>query len=703
MLAVQTRNAKQATTSVTTEHSQTKPAYRPDIDGLRAIAVLSVVGFHAFPDIFEGGFIGVDIFFVISGFLISTIIFTSLNQDNFSFIEFYSRRIKRIFPALLVLIAGSLLFGWFFLFPEEYAQLGKHIAGGTGFVSNFILLAESGYFDNAAESKPLLHLWSLGIEEQFYIIWPLVLWWAWKKKFNYLKIAIFFAFLSFALNIGFIHRDAVTTFYSPLTRFWELLAGSILAYIALYATSSNVGVKKKILFAFPGYLMPTQSAHEHKETQHNFRSLLGAALLMLGMAMMNKDRTFPGWWALLPVAGSVLIISAGANSWINRVILSWRPLVWFGLISFPLYLWHWPLLSFVRVVKGAWPTWEVRVAAVFLSVVLAWLTYKFIEKPLRFGRHRKRAVVILLLLMGVVGVLGYGVYQKEGMPRRNFAPQPGMYMKSIATPERRDECFEIPFAFEKKNNWFCNLGDPQASPRIFAYGDSHALSLVPALDKLGTEKNMQIQFAGSSGCPPLLGIQSMRGEKWIKEYNCKKLNERIFEHVKNNQIDTVLLIARWTYYTGGVTRPNELNPISMRESEPTTVELSRASFEFGLKQTIEKYASIGVKIFLVEDNPQQLHEPKDVLKKFRHPSDIQINKLAVPAQEHIKDQYAVSKLFRNFTGERVKTINFNDLLCNEEACPLVVDGKFLYSDDDHLSVTGAMHVYPRLYAELVKD
>ncbi|MDP3004588.1 acyltransferase, partial [Methylotenera sp.] len=224
----------------------THPKYRPDIDGLRAVAVLSVVIYHAFPKFIRGGFIGVDIFFVISGFLISTIIFGSLERNSFNFIEFYSRRIKRIFPALLLVLTASFVFGWFALLADEYKQLGKHIAGGAGFISNFLFWKESGYFDNAAETKPLLHLWSLGIEEQFYIVWPLLLWLAWKKRFNLLTITILVAVISFALNISKVHSDAVAAFYSPQTRFWELLVGSVLAYMTMHRRSLSPKFKHKL-------------------------------------------------------------------------------------------------------------------------------------------------------------------------------------------------------------------------------------------------------------------------------------------------------------------------------------------------------------------------------------------------------------------------------------------------------------------------
>ena len=190
---------------------------------------------------------GVDVFFVISGFLISTIIFENLESDTFSFSEFYARRIKRIFPSLLLILIASYVFGWFILLADEYKQLGKHIAAGAGFISNFVLWNEAGYFDNSAETKPLLHLWSLGIEEQFYIVWPFIIWFAWRKKFNLLTLTIIVALVSFALNIKGVKQDLVATFYSPQTRFWELLSGSVLAWFALYKKDSFSNFKLRMM------------------------------------------------------------------------------------------------------------------------------------------------------------------------------------------------------------------------------------------------------------------------------------------------------------------------------------------------------------------------------------------------------------------------------------------------------------------------
>ena len=260
----------------------THPQYRADIDGLRAIAVLSVVGFHAFPSWIQGGFIGVDVFFVISGFLISTIIIGNLEKNSFSFIEFYSRRVKRIFPALLLVLIACFVFGWFALFADEYKQLGKHVAGGAGFVLNFLLQNESGYFNNAAETKPLLHLWSLGVEEQFYIIWPLLMWFAWKQHLNMMKIAIAIGGISFVLNIYEVHNDIVAAFFSPQTRFWELMAGSVLAYVTLHK-QDMLPKLKQWLDTRMGQTICTQAAEENDKAMRNVQSVLGAVLIAIGI------------------------------------------------------------------------------------------------------------------------------------------------------------------------------------------------------------------------------------------------------------------------------------------------------------------------------------------------------------------------------------------------------------------------------------
>ena len=405
------------------------PKYRPDIDGLRAVAVLAVVGFHAFPSLVCGGFTGVDVFFVISGFLITTIIFQNLDQGTFRLSEFYARRIRRIFPALIVVLSFCLALGWFLLLADEFNQLGKHIAAGAGFVANFILWREVGYFDNSAETKPLLHLWSLSIEEQFYVIWPPLLWFAWRRKCNLFTISLVCAVVSFVLNMRGIKHDATATFYSPQTRFWELLSGSLLAWGTLHKNGPFLGRKRRNFFLMR--VFGGESRKGSSRALENILSIIGSLLLVFGFCRFNKELPFPGKVALLPVMSALLIISAGSKAWVNRTILSNKIAVWFGLISFPLYLWHWPLLSFARIVEGDVPSSDIRIGAVVLSVVLAWLTTRFIEKPIRYGGSGTvRQIVILcgsLLLLGVIGFVvskadlsrSHG-YEKLAIKRKGF-------------------------------------------------------------------------------------------------------------------------------------------------------------------------------------------------------------------------------------------------------------------------------------------
>ena len=370
------------------------PKYRADIDGLRAVAVLAVVGFHAFPKEVPGGFIGVDIFFVISGFLISTILFQNLESNTFRFLTFYARRIRRIFPALLVVLAANLSIGWFMLLADKYERLGKHAAGGAGFVSNLLFWKESGYFDGAAATKPLLHLWSLGIEEQFYLIWPLVLWIGWKARINLLALTMAMGLASLTWDVAVVSRDSASAFYLPMSRFWELLAGAVLAHISLKR--------------------PTSSA---AGPWCNLRSVLGSSLILAGLLLINGERAFPGWWAILPTLGTTLIISAGPRAWLNRTVLSRRVLVWVGLISYPLYLWHWPLLAIPRIVEGVPPPLAVRTAAVVLSIALAWATYRLVETPLRFSKRGSTAIVLLVSMLAV-GAAGSLIYGRSGLPTR---------------------------------------------------------------------------------------------------------------------------------------------------------------------------------------------------------------------------------------------------------------------------------------------
>lgn len=648
--------------------------YRPDIDGLRALAVMSVIGFHAFPSRLSGGFIGVDIFFVISGYLISTIIYKNLDRGTFSFIDFYSRRIRRIFPALILVLLSCFVFGWFVLLADEYQQLGKHIIGGTAFLSNFVLWNEAGYFDNLSETKPLLHLWSLGIEEQFYIIWPLILWLSWKRRLNLLTVAVAIGLLSFFLNLRVANIDRIADFYSPQTRFWELMSGSALAWLMLYKNAFKTHLASK-LNTWINLILYRDKQDANRITLSNTISWLGLLLISYGLWRINKDLPFPGKWALIPIFGTVFLIAAGPTAWVNRVLLSNKILVWVGLISYPLYLWHWPLFSFARIAEGEAPSISMRLLLIALAILLSYLTYQFVEGYFRSQTRLKLKLSTLIFLMLGLGILGYGTYKSEGFRWRSVSSKYDAYLKSAAIPKSISGCYDIPYMHQTDLKWFCTLGKEGSPLKFFALGDSHATHFQPLLERYANNNNVSIRIASSSGCPPVLDFQPNRGQEWEEKISCIKLNKRIFDEVKKEKISSIILISRWNYYSNGV----------LLES---------------LTKTVDAYKKIGVKVFIIEDNPLQKTAPGDALR-FNARKNLSleslegnINNFAVSQDEHLELNKVYNDSFTSLAdNQNVFFIKTNDIFCKSSICNLMENSKFIYTDTNHLSEYGANLLY----------
>ena len=443
------------------------PAYRADVDGLRALAIIPVLLFHAFPNVVPGGFVGVDIFFVISGFLISSIIFRGLQRERFSFPGFYANRIKRIFPALLLVLAVCAVFGWFSLLPDEYAQLGKHILGGAGYVENLVLRREAGYFDTSSFLKPLMHLWSLGIEEQFYLTYPFLLWAIWRLRGNLLAVIVPLVLISFSLNVWQVRSDAVSSFFLPQTRFWELWMGGALAYVDIFRP--DVGRRLSGSWAdFVSHSPVQPQTSSAAAIVPNILSIVG--MVLIGVALLRvRESAFPGWWALLPVCGAALLIVAGPAAWINRRILSNRVAVFVGLISYPLYLWHWPILSFARILRGEDLSRGVRIAAVGLSFLLAWATWRFVESPIRFGRKLWIKTAALTVISVMIACVGHTIHAQGGFVSRfkNVPGDVGWLQPEI--PSSKD-CLK---ALGTDQMRFCRMAG-KGPPDVVLIGDSHA-------------------------------------------------------------------------------------------------------------------------------------------------------------------------------------------------------------------------------------
>lgn len=646
------------------------PKYRPDIDGLRAVAVLSVVFFHAFPEFIRGGFVGVDIFFVISGFLISTIIFSSLNGSSFSFSEFYSKRAKRIFPSLIVVMISCLIFGFYALLPDEFSQLGKHILSGSAFVSNFSLWNESGYFDTSAETKPLLHLWSLGIEEQFYILWPIAIWMIWGKKKHIFKILILIALASFSLNIYFVTRDSAAAFYSPITRFWELLSGSMLSWYILYVRRGELAERQSII--------------------RNILSILGGVLIAYGFYHITSDDYFPGFVALIPVCGAVLIILSGEHSVVNRVILSNRALVFIGKISFPLYLWHWPIFSFLRIINGGSPSIEIRIIAIFASLVLSIATYFFVEKPIRYGRKINASALSLLLLL--VGVSGLFVYASNGLPNRESITKSAENLSMISRITEDDQSshkkcidtYSLPSTVR-----YCNIsGD--SKPSIAMIGDSHARALYDAMARELSKSGTGILNVGGR---LFLGVENyISNNEFEKNVNIGGMAATMFA-ANDPSIKDVIMVSRGPIYF-----QDNTNLVFSITGKPE-IQDKKAIMEYAIRKTLEPFAKTGKNVIYVIDNPDISFDPRKCLDS----RPFTIGSSGKKPCAITKDEYlSESKAYRDIVFRVVKeykNVSIFDApayLCDSKMCWVKKDGEILYRDGDHLSEFGADLIAPEI-------
>ena len=644
-----------------TNKNLTHPKYRSDIDGLRAIAVLSVVIYHAFPNFLKGGFIGVDIFFVISGFLISTIIFENLNNSSFSFATFYSRRIRRIFPALITVLITAVIFGYYVLFSDEFKQLGRHIIGGATFSSNFTLLKESGYFDTASEFKPLLHLWSLGIEEQFYIIFPLVCYFLYKYNVRLLLFIIPLTIISYYLNIKGIKTDITKTFYYPHTRFWELLFGSLLAYFTINKCQfiNSIGNFLDTII-FNNKENSNSNNNNSKHRLLNLLSILGFLLLVYGLIRINSALKFPGKWALVPVIGSVLIILSGKESIINKFILGNKILVWFGKISFPLYLWHWVLLAYARIIYGEIPPQSWRISLVIAAIILSYLTYKFIESPLRFGGNNKKKVIFLCLMMIIIGGFGWSV-KKQKIASIN-------HQKNIIA-----ERIVPGFSKQCDSKWwegnYCNFGNLKSNNNILIFGDSHAHHITEQLDiLLGNKYSITTFTAPSCYVDKLV--------EYPPQKHCILLNEKFNKFIvtKPNP-DIVIIGQRWF----GTDYNHELN----------YHQLVLDKIDFIHKNFSPKH------IFILGSTPKVNFEcEKQKIRKIPFSFIVKKNQNCFD-EISINEQLKFMEQTQSMQSKNIHFIYPYNFICDaQKKCSIIDDktGNFIYADYDHFSLFGSKFV-----------
>ena len=506
-----------------------RTGWRSDAEGLRGIAILAVLIFHALPSWLPGGFVGVDLFFVLSGFLVGNLIFSDLAKGNFSYRTFYARRARRLFPALLVVLVCSLVAAPFIVGSDDYKELGLQAAASALFLANLLAWAQSGYFDLEAAYKPLLHLWSLGVEEQFYLMFPFALAFAWRHAFrNVGRLMSFATAISFAGCIVVTHWDGNVAFYFPLTRLWEFLAGAKLAL------PEHDGMSKYACRNTP-YL------------KSNAGALAGLLLLAGSFGLVPEGPSFPGWHAALPVAGTLLLLAAGPEVWINRVVLSWTFFRWMGKVSYASYLWHWPILVFARYYTGGGLDPLPAVSLTALAVILAAISTDYVEAPFRTGQwsrrpHTARALWFSTAMVGACAIPLTTLV--------NARTPPELAKLESYSPPDQDIWREGKNCFVNLNNEStfgpeCLGGTNNGQPLAVIWGDSHAAHLWPGLAKEASKNRWRLAQLTISQCTPLIHPVGEQNSK------CPAMRSEALRTIKSLRPDTVILAGRWTLYDKG--------------------------------------------------------------------------------------------------------------------------------------------------------
>ena len=644
---------------------KSKARYRPDIDGLRAISVLPVVLYHLRVAPFSGGYVGVDVFFVISGYLITNLIYPEIASGRFSVLQFYERRARRILPALFLVLACSTIAAVLVLFPRDLLRFGASLGATTAFASNLFFWIQSGYFDLRADLKPLLHTWSLAVEEQFYLFFPPLLLLLHSRRRNAVLAFVTLLFASsLALSVWTVHHYPDAAFYLAPQRTWELMLGSMLALAG-----------------------PPQAPNRL------LRELLAVAgLVLLGFAIFSFGSTtlFPGEAALVPCVGAALLIYAGesADTWTSR-LLSLSPMVFLGLISYSLYLWHWPLYVFVKYLSVEPLDYRMKAAIFVASIILAAISWRFVEQPFRGSSNKfSRGAVFALAGIATTSFSGLAVlnYALNGLPQR-FSP-PVQRILAEVNDSTLEPTHCSPNSGTHRDR-LCVIGDKSATSFSFMlWGDSYAVALLPAVETAATRAHRKGYFFAHLGCPPILNVLNTNGPT----PDCPRLNELAFEAVRATRVHQVILVGRWAMYDQGHgvgADQNEVHKlVDLDSSEPASASQHEV-FRRALARTVNALRAANKDVVFVASVPEistEVPERLALLERLgRHDPVGPTRSDFLARQAYVqRDLDALARL------PNVRLIEPASTLCATGQCRVEADGIPLYQDGDHLSRFGAL-------------
>lgn len=633
--------------------------YRADIDGLRAIAVVGVIAYHFGVPGCGGGFVGVDMFFVISGYLITGIIAAQIQRGDFSYLGFYNRRIRRILPALYVVMLATLAFGSATLLPSDLVYLGKSAVSTLLFSSNLFFWKTSGYFDGGHAINTLLHTWSLAVEEQFYIVFPVFLLLAFRHLRAHLRSLLWIgAVASFLACVWLQQSHATATFYLAPFRAWELVLGALLAIGACGRPPS-------------GPLREVAAG-------------VGLALLGYGLTATLPGPDFPGWRAAIPAIGTALLIHSGSagDSLIGRMLAS-RVLVATGLISYSLYLWHWPIHVYLNVATDGAPSPMARLFALTGVAVAAALSYRFVERPFRRMRATAspvRVVCVAAVLSGLLVGAGSYLVRSAGMPWR-YAPIVDVldHARDPAIPFV--ECMDRHIGAAGLHG-LCTIGAQGVAPTAIVWGDSHALAWAPALDGVLRAHGVAAVFAALSSCAPLVGV-SNRDETYCHAHSAEVMREL----AHTDRIGVAILIASWPSYASDQGRYTLQGDAGQRGNA--------AVFASSLRNTIEQLEVVGKRVWLLGPTPHLAVDVPYAMAVAR------VRDLPLPAALPDSEFAAQTAAYRNALatlrpGPHLHVSEPGDWLCRGGACRYEDQGLPLFRDNGHLNERGAAFLQPAL-------
>jgi len=674
--------------------------YRREIDGLRAVAVLPVMLFHAGFQAFSGGFVGVDVFFVISGYLITTIILTDMERGTFSLVTFYERRTRRILPALFAVMLACLPFAWLWFLPAEMKGFSQSLIAVSTFSSNILFWKTSDYWEITGELIPLLHTWSLAVEEQYYLIFPLFLMLMWRFRKRWILTSFMFvAAISLLFAQWGAYHHPTATFYLLVTRGWELAIGASIAFYFLYGKKS----------------MPTVLSH--RVVGEAF-SMIGLVLIAYAVVAFDETVPFPSLYALIPTAGTGLIIVFSSSRTLIGRCLGVRPLVWIGLISYSAYLWHQPLFAFARYRSLTTPDSLLYCFLILLSIGLAFLSWKFVERPFRNKGQISRKAVFSFAAVGSVAFAAVGLAGQvsEGWPGRIDGNLLSSIEHAQLQPPAETSCL-VTGSGDETPEGSCLL---VRSENTFAYliGDSHAAAIANEMQNAFEKTNVGLIAATERGCPPVENVYVYVEDK----SRCFNHNEAVYGRLAGDPaIEYIVIVARWALYMeatrfnngeGGIEH-HEILHVDMALDEnqaeqprqPYRTYLSRAYAD-----SVRRLVALGKKVILVYPIPEAGWDVPRYIRNYhlRNPGDayaVRTGSTSYPVFRR-RNQSAYAALDSIGDYPNLLRVYPEKVFCDshlKQRCIVQQDGRLLYRDDDHLSNTGAALVIREIMNHVDND